>query len=171
MWNLIYTVDLRIIYFMLDPAVVIPGTNHILEQFSGDDAGYALAKVRIQELGLFMDTKSLVSQSTGTATPAPVNVVESNPAIQCAREMAIATDATKILDQLKTNDQMLKQATERVKELGINDDDRNTLRLIMDTIGKLGGDDQGYAQIARIQELILPLMIKAFCVQNGIPLK
>ena len=171
MWNLIYTVDLRIIYFMLDPAVVIPGTNHILEQFSGDDAGYALAKVRIQELGLFMDTKSLVSQSTGTATPAPVNVVESNPAIQCAREMAIATDSTGILDQLKTKDKELEVATDRVKELGINGDDQKALTEALKAIIKLGGDDQGYAQIARIQELILPLIIKAFCVQNNIPLK
>jgi hypothetical protein len=171
MWNLIYTDELRVVYFMLDPAGVTPGTNNTLEQFSGDDAGYALAKARMQELGLFTDTGSLVARASGTATPVQAKIVETNPAIQCVREMAVAIDDKSILDQLKTTDLSLQQATERVKELGINDEDRAILQQVMKFIIGQGGDDNGYAQIARIQELILPLMIKSFCLQQGIPLK
>jgi hypothetical protein len=71
-----------------------------------------------------------------------------------------------ILDQLNTNPDTLNQATMRMQEIGITDADRSLLSTIMSsTVSQLGLDDSGYAQIARIQELILPLMIKVFIAQ------
>jgi hypothetical protein len=166
MWNLIYTSDLRVVYFMLDAIGAEIGTSNILEQFSGDAAGYAQAKARIQELGLVIDDNSLVSQPDGSATVTPATIIESNRAIECTRELAMAISDQNILDQLNTNPDTLSQATMRMQEIGITDADRSLLsRIMSSTISQLGLDDSGYAQIARIQELILPLMIKVFIAQ------